>query len=118
MEVSIMAHFAEINQANEVLRVVVVDNDMILDEQGLESEALGISFCKSLFGSETQWMQTSYQGRIRKNFAGIGFVFDAERNAFIAPKPEGDYWILDEETCRWYDPALAEINPIIGVTRV
>lgn len=113
-----MAHFAEINQVNKVLRVIVVANEMLLDEHGVESEATGISFCKSLFGSETNWVQTSYTGKQRKNYAGIGATFDPERDAFIPPKPEGEQWLLDEQTCRWYDPALAEINTNLGVTRV
>jgi hypothetical protein len=115
-----MAHFAELDSNNIVLRVIVVGNNMILDEQGQESEAVGIAFCQSLFGADTIWMQTSYNGNIRKNYAGIGFVYDQQRDAFIAQKPEGEGWVLDEETCQWINPeleaALAETN--IGVTRV
>ena len=69
-----MAHFAEIdsNLDNVVLRVLVIGNDDILDENGEESEALGITYCKSLFGEETEWVQTSYNNNFRKNYAGAG----------------------------------------------
>ena len=89
-----MAHFAELNSSNIVLRVVVVTNTMIKDEQGNEQESLGISFLKSLFGQETTWVQTSYNGNFRKNYAGIDYTYDTQRNAFIAPQPEGEGWTL------------------------
>ena len=96
-----MAHFAELDANNIVLRVVVVSNQDTLDATGVESEAVGIAFCEQLFGG--RWAQTSYNGNIRKNYAGIGFTYDATRDAFIAPKPEGD-WVLDEDTCQWVKP--------------
>ena len=113
-----MAHFAELNASNTVLRVIVVGDDMLLDEQGQESETAGINFCRALFGVDTRWVQTSYNGNIRKNYAGIGFAYDAVRDAFIAPKPDGDYWTFNEDTCQWYDPAILKINTDIGVSRV
>ena len=67
-----MAHFAELDSNNLVLRVLVVDNSMIKNEKGNEVEQLGIDFLKSLFGQETFWVQTSYNGSFRKNYAGIG----------------------------------------------
>jgi len=92
-----MAHFAKL-ESNTVTKVIVVHNNELLVD-GVESEAKGIEFCQSLFGGT--WMQTSYNGNIRKNYAGVGFTYDETRDAFIAPKPtEGD-WILNEETCRW-----------------
>lgn len=115
-----MAHFAELDANNIVLRVIVVGNDMILDEQGQESEVVGIAFCRSLFGADTRWIQTSYNGTIRKNYAGIGHAYDPTRDAFIAPQPEGEGWIFDEELCQWRNPdieAAAAANNI-GVTRV
>jgi len=111
-----MAHFAELDANNIVLRVIVVDNDMILDEQGQESELTGIAFCQSLFGADTRWVQTSYNGSIRKHYAGMGFTYDTQRNAFIAPMPDGDGWILDEATCQWRNPEMESVQ--IGVTRV
>ena len=92
-----MAHFAELDNQNTVLRVIVVHNNELLDN-GVESEAKGIAFCKTLFGGN--WKQTSYNGNIRKNYAGIGFTYDPVRDAFIPPKP-GDNWVLDEATCQW-----------------
>lgn len=114
-----MAHFAELDQNNTVLRVIVVSNEMLL-ENVQESETKGIDFCKQLFGEDTVWMQTSYNGSFRKNYAGIGYTYDASRDAFIASKPEGDGWILDEETCQWRNPELeaAQAATNIGVTRV
>lgn len=119
-----MAHFAELDANNTVLRVIVVGNDMILDEQCQESEAVGVTFCQSLFGADTRWVQTSYNGNFRKNYAGIGYTYDADRDAFIAPKPEGEGVVLDEATCQWrdfeYEAAVgaAQAAVTMGVTRV
>ena len=93
-----MAHFAELDATNTVTRVIVVHDNELLDN-GVESEAKGITFCQSLFGGN--WIQTSYNGNIRKNYAGIGFLYDPVRDAFIAPQPEEGEWILNEDTCRW-----------------
>ena len=115
-----MAHFAELDANNTVLRVIVVGNDMILDEQGQESEAVGVAFCPSIFGADTRWVQASYNGNIRKNYAGVGFTYDQTRDAFIAPIPEGSGWVLDEDTCQWRNPELEAVQAAtnIGVTRV
>lgn len=115
-----MAHFAELDSNNIVLRVLVIDNSMLIDQQGNEVEQLGINFLKSLFGQETIWVQTSYNGNIRKNYAGIGYTYDPNRDAFISPKPEGEGWVLDEETCKWRNPELeaAQEAAQIGVARV
>ena len=95
-----MAHFAQIEN-NLVTQVIVVDNNDILDEQGNESEAIGTQFCTDLLGGT--WVQTSYNGNMRKNYAGIGDTYDATRDAFIAPQPFTS-WLLDEDTCRWESP--------------
>lgn len=92
-----MAHFAELNENNIVLRVTVVANDVLKDENGVEQEALGLEHLKHLGG---RWVQTSYNNNIRKNYAGIGYTYDKDRDAFIPPKPEGNC-VLNEETCRW-----------------
>ncbi len=117
-----MAHFAELNSDNIVLRVLVVENYMIKDEQGNEQEQIGIDFLKSLFGSDSIWKQTSYNGNFRKNYAGIGDIYDVTRDAFISPMPpafaNGDVWELNEETCRWFDPKAPVNNVEIGVARV
>lgn len=95
-----MAHFAELDENNVVKQVIVVHNNELLDENNNESEAKGIAFCQSLFGGN--WVQTSYNGSIRKNFAGIGMHYDAMRDAFIAPKANcHDEETLDETTCLW-----------------
>ena len=104
-----MAHFAELDENSVVLRVVVVSNEMLL-ENGQESEAKGIAFCKQLFGEDTNWIQTSYNGSLRKNYAGIGYTYDANRDAFIDQKPEGDGWMLDEDLCIWRNLELEAIN--------
>ena len=97
-----MAHFAQIDQNNVVTQVIVVNNSEC-QVDGVESEAAGIAFCKSLFGADSFWVQTSYNGSIRKHYAGIGFTFDAGRDAFIAPKPFAS-WVLNETTCIWEAP--------------
>lgn len=96
-----MAHFAEINNQNIIQRVIVVANDVLLDENSVEQESLGVSFCEQLFGGS--WKQTSYNSNLRKNFAVIGFSYDDARNAFLPPRPFVS-WTLDEETCQWQPP--------------
>ena len=98
-----MAHFAQLDDNNTVTQVIAVNNSELLDESGQESEALGVAFCQSLFPG-TRWAQTSYNGTIRKNYAGIGFTYDEARDAFIAPRPF-ESWLLDEATCQWTAPA-------------
>jgi hypothetical protein len=93
-----MAHFAKLDENNVVTTVVVVNNSELLVD-GVESEAKGVGFLTGLFG-ESNWKQTSYNATIRKNAAGIGYTYDPERDAFIAPKP-GDNYVLDEQTCQW-----------------
>ena len=97
-----MAHFALIKDTI-VQQVVVVGNADLTNSEGNEQEALGVAFCHSLFGTDGTWIQTSYNGNIRKNFAGIGHTYDLTRDAFIAPKPYAS-WVLNESTCRWEAP--------------
>lgn len=96
-----MAHFAQIDENNFVTQVIVVHNNELLDENGQESEAKGTEFCRNLFGGT--WMQTSYNGNFRKNYAGIGYTYDSGRDAFIAPQPFPS-WTLNEDTSRWESP--------------
>jgi hypothetical protein len=98
-----MAHFAKIDENNVVLEVIVVHNNELIDETGNENESKGVAFCKSLFGWNTNWVQTSYNGNIRKNYAGIGYTYDASRDAFIAPQPFSS-WVLNENNCIWEAP--------------
>ena len=95
-----MAHFAELDENNVVKQVIVVHNNELLVD-GVESEAKGIEFCQSLFGGT--WIQTSYNGNIRRNYAAIGMTYDEVRDAFISPKffPS---WVLNEETLEWEAP--------------
>lgn len=94
-----MAHFAQLDTSNIVLQVLVVDNSELL-EDGTEREDKGIAFMQSLLGADTLWKQTSYSGKFRKNYAGVGFTYDAGRDAFIPPQPTPDA-VLDETTCQW-----------------
>jgi len=95
-----MAHFAQLEN-NVVTKVIVVANQDILDENGQENEQKGIDFCSNLLGGT--WKQTSYNGNIRKNYAGIGYTYDETLDAFIAPKPFNS-WVLDETTYQWKAP--------------
>ena len=95
-----MAHFAQLEN-NIVTKVIVVANQDILDENGQESEQKGIDFCSNLLGGT--WIQTSYNAKIRKNYAGVGYTYDEGRDAFIAPKPYNS-WLLDETTAQWKAP--------------
>jgi hypothetical protein len=95
-----MAHFAELDESNIVTQVVVVhDNELLVDD--VETESKGVDFLESLFGHR-RWVQTSYNANKRYNYAGVGFVYDSERDAFIAPQPYPS-WSLDEQ-CQWRAP--------------
>lgn len=96
-----MAHFAELDENNVVLRVIVVSNDDCKDAEGNESEEVGIEFCYNLLGGT--WKQTSYNGNMRFRYAGIGYTYDPIRDAFIAPQPFSS-WVLNEETTEWEAP--------------
>jgi hypothetical protein len=95
-----MAHFAKLEN-NIVKQVIVVANEELLDENGKENEQKGIDFCSHLLGGT--WIQTSYNGNIRKNYAGIGYKYDADLDAFIPPQPFVS-WVLDETTAQWKAP--------------
>ena len=91
-----MAHFAKLNSENVVDQVLAVHNNDAPDE------ASGIAFLNNLFGAGV-WVQTSYNGNIRKNYAGIGYTYDSSRDAFIPPQPYPS-WVLAEKTCQWSAP--------------
>jgi hypothetical protein len=95
-----LAHFVKLEN-NKVVQVIVVSNQDILDENLKESEEIGIAFCSNLLGGT--WKQTSYNGKIRKNYAGIGYTYDETLDAFIAPKPF-DSWVLDTNKAQWKAP--------------
>lgn len=95
-----MAHWAEIDENNTVLRVVVTDNNDPAGDEGYQW------LIDNLGGA---WIKTSYNANIRKNYAGIGFTYDTERDAFIPPQPDGIGWFLNEETCRWENEIVGDI---------
>lgn len=95
-----MAHFAKLDQNNVVTEVVVVSNDVATNEE------TGVSFLRTLYNEPTaNWKQTSYNATFRKNFAGVGYTYDSNRDAFISQKPY-ESWILNEDTCKWQPPVV------------
>ena len=96
-----MAHFAELDANNVVLRVIVVGNRDTSTPDGTEVESIGVAFCQRLFGGD--WVQTSYNGNFRKRYAGIGYTYDTALDAFIAPQPYPS-WTLDPVTTNWVAP--------------
>lgn len=89
-----MSHFAELDENNIVINVVKCDND---DPNGDE----GYQWLLDNLGG--RWIQTSYNGNFRKNYAGIGYTYNESRDAFISVKPAEGEWVLDEDTCRWME---------------
>ena len=121
-----MAHFAQITNGVVTNVIVVHNNELLID--GVETESKGREFCNNLLGGE--WVQTSYNNNIRKQYAGIGFTYDEAADVFVAPKPfpswlldsnhdwqapvakpEGDY-MWDEQTLAWVEPPTVESAPV------
>lgn len=98
-----MAHFAKLNNNHIVISINVIDNNVIQNLSFPESESVGIEFLKSWNEPDIYWKQTSYNGNFRKNYAGIGYLYDVTKDAFISPKPFNS-WVLDESTCKWKPP--------------
>tara|TARA_B100001939_G_C16900915_1_gene599933 strand:- start:44 stop:406 length:363 start_codon:yes stop_codon:yes gene_type:complete len=98
-----MAHFAELDENNIVIQVVVVDDLDTRDENNDENEAVGIHFLRNIFGATTNWKQTSYNHNIRKQYAGIGMTYDETNDVFIRPQPFPS-WNLNSETFDWEAP--------------
>jgi len=96
-----MAHFAQLDENNVVTQVIVVGNSDCADANGVEKESIGVAFCERLIGGT--WKQTSYNGNIRKNYAGIGYTYNADIDAFVPPKPFAS-WTLNNETAQWEAP--------------
>jgi hypothetical protein len=96
-----MAHFAQLDESNVVTQVIVVANEELLLD-GAESEIKGVIFCKSLFGEDTKWVQTSYNANFRKNYAGIGYIYDPIADHFYAPQPYPS-WTLNDDA-KWEAP--------------
>ena len=98
-----MAHFACLDENNIVTQVIVVSNEDTSDSNGVEVEEIGVAFCKKLLGADTRWKQTSYNNSIRVRYAGIGYTYNEELDAFIPPQPFAS-WVLNEETADWESP--------------
>ena len=96
-----MAHFAELDENNTVLQVIVVHNNELLGAYGNEYEEKGVQFCETLFG-HANWKQTSYNHNIRKQFAGVGYTYDQDKDVFVAPQPFPS-WSLDDNS-DWQAP--------------
>jgi hypothetical protein len=96
-----VAHFAELDNNSVVLRVIVVSNADTSTPDGTEIESIGVAFCQRLFGGN--WRQTSYNGNFRKRYAGIGYTYNSQLDAFIPPKPYPS-WVLNETTADWEAP--------------
>lgn len=98
-----MAHFAGLDENNVVTQVIVVANEDTSDSNGVEVEEIGVAFCKKILGADTNWKQTSYNNNFRVRYAGIGYSYNAELDAFIPPSPFPS-WVLVEETADWVSP--------------
>ena len=98
-----MAHFARLNENNSVVFVHVVDNINCLDSYGVEQEAIGVEYLKSLHG-EGVWKQTSYNGNFRKQYCGVGYTYDSVNDVFIVPQPFLS-WTLDSNF-DWQAPVV------------
>lgn len=99
-----MAHFAKLNLNNIVEQVIVISNNMLEDSEGNEIEQIGIDFCKTLYGSDTIWVQTSYNANTRKQYAGVGYTYDSTKDKFITPQPFNS-WSLNSND-DWQAPVI------------
>ena len=106
-----MAHFAQIEENNVVTQVSVVSNDDTSDSNGTETESIGVAFCQKLLGADTNWKQTSYNGNMRGNYAGIGYTYMSNvatlgvgsTDIFIAQQPHAS-WTISTSAAQWEAP--------------
>ena len=124
-----MAAFAKIENG-KVTQVISVHNNEVLNDDGLEDEAIGVEYLKSIYGQDTEWKKTSYNTRggiyytpntntpdsdqskaFRKNYAGIGSVYDPVKDAFYYENPTFPSWIFNEFSCQWEAPVVKPIGP-------
>lgn len=98
-----MAHYAELNDNNEVIYVVYMDNEIITDENGNEVEELGVNHLHTHHGADRRWVRTSYRGNFRNKYAGLGDTYREDLDAFISPQPYPS-WTLNESTYEWESP--------------
>lgn len=97
-----MAHFVNLDSNNNVGETIVINNDVLLDENGNEQEQLGLDLIASL-GLDGRWVQCSYNGNFRAHYPAPGFSYDETLDAFIPPQPYAS-WVLDQGTCLWVAP--------------
>ena len=106
-----MAHFAQLDSDNVVTQVIVVSNDDTSDSNGTETESIGVAFCQKLLGADTNWKQTSYNGNLRGNYAGIGYTYMenvatlgvGSTDIFIAQQPHAS-WTISTSAAQWEAP--------------
>jgi len=106
-----MAHFAQLDENNVVTQVIVVSNDDTSDSGGVETESIGVAFCQKLLGASTNWKQTSYNGSMRGNYAGIGYTYMSNvatlgvgsTDIFISPQPYAS-WGIGKTSAEWICP--------------
>ena len=106
-----MAHFAQLDSNNVVTNIIVVSNDDTSDFNGVEVESIGVAFCQKIIGSDTNWRQTSYNNRMRGNYAGIGMTYMTNvatlgvgsTDIFIDQQPYPS-WSIGVGTAQWYAP--------------
>tara|TARA_R100001015_G_C4621096_1_gene178218 strand:+ start:209 stop:583 length:375 start_codon:yes stop_codon:yes gene_type:complete len=104
-----MAHFAQLDENNQVINVIVVADEVITNSEDEEVEQLGIDFCKATYGNDTNWVQTSITDSMRKQFAAIGGIYDSTKDKFIHPQPQPS-WSLDEND-DWVAPITKPDGP-------
>lgn len=123
-----MAHFAEVDENNIVKQVVVISNADIVDSNGVEQESIGIQVCKDIFGPDTNWVQTSYNGTFRSVYAGVGYVYEQSADVFYSTIPPFPSWTLDSnfvwqaptpkpddgKTYLWHEATLAWVEYNVG----
>jgi len=106
-----MAHFAQLDENNVVTQVIVVSNDDTSDSNGTETESIGVAFCQKLLGADTNWKQTSYNGNMRGNYAGIGYTYMSNvatlgvgsTDIFISQQPYAS-WTVSTTAAQWKAP--------------
>ena len=120
-----MAHFAQLDENNVVTQVIVVANSDTADVNGVESENIGVAFCQSLLGAETNWKQTSYNGNMRGNYAGIGMKYMTgvatlgvgSTDVFMLQQPYAS-WTISTTEARWEapltEPTLTDEQRVAG----
>ena len=115
-----MAHFAQLDGDNIVTQVIVVSNDDTSDSGGVETESIGVAFCQKLLGASTNWKQTSYNGNMRGNYAGIGYTYMSNvatlgvgsTDIFISPQPYPS-WTLSTTVAQWAPPSTPGAAPTL-----